>query len=65
MSAASHVGLCARCAHGRRVETRRGSVFLLCELASRDPRFSRYPRLPVQHCSGFTAAAPDEPAPES
>lgn len=57
--AASTAGLCARCVHARRVESRRGSVFLLCERASADPRFDRYPRLPVLDCSGFETAAPN------
>lgn len=58
-------GLCPRCAHVRRIENRRGSVFLLCELADRDPRFARYPRLPVLECPGFRAreARPGEPPP--
>lgn len=57
MSPLAQVGLCARCVHVRRIENRRGSVFLLCELANRDPRYSRYPPLPVLDCPGFTAAA--------
>ncbi len=53
-------GLCARCRHAARVETPRGSVFLLCELSRSDPRFPKYPRLPVLQCSGFS---PENPAP--
>jgi len=47
------VGLCAACIHARRVESVRGSVFLLCERSRDDPRFPRYPRLPVLACAGF------------
>jgi hypothetical protein len=47
------VGLCADCAHSRRIESRRGSVFYLCELSATDPAFAKYPRLPVIKCSGY------------
>jgi len=46
-------GLCFDCAHARRVESARGSVFFLCELSLTDPRFPRYPRLPIISCSGY------------
>ena len=49
----SQVGLCGDCAHARRIESDRGSVFLLCELSATDPRFAKYPRLPVLSCSGY------------
>jgi hypothetical protein len=32
----------------------RGSTFWLCELNATDPRFPKYPRLPVVACAGFT-----------
>jgi hypothetical protein len=47
------VGLCARCLHARRVESRRGSAFWRCERSAVDPRFAKYPRLPVLRCTGF------------
>jgi len=47
------VGLCARCQHGRRQPTRRGSTFWRCERAETDAGFARYPRLPVRECPGF------------
>jgi hypothetical protein len=55
--------LCPTCVHVRRITSARGSVFLLCERARTDPRFPRYPRLPVLRCRGFdpveeTATAP-------
>jgi hypothetical protein len=29
------------------------STFWLCELSRTDPRFPRYPRLPVLRCAGY------------
>ncbi len=46
-------GLCADCVHARSVESSRGSVFLLCELSRSDPRFAKYPPLPVLSCPGY------------
>jgi hypothetical protein len=46
-------GLCAACRHSRRIQTRTGSVFWLCERAATDPSFPRYPALPVLSCRGF------------
>jgi hypothetical protein len=66
MTQTTRIGLCAHCAHARRIENRRGSVFLFCELSSRDPRFSRYPPLPVRQCAGYTKSArADELPPDS
>ena len=48
------VGLCAQCMHARRLSSSRGSTFWLCGLSQRDPRFPKYPRLPVRACEGFT-----------
>jgi len=47
------VGLCSRCLHSSRIVSARGSVFWLCQLASRDPAFAKYPRLPVLRCHGY------------
>ncbi len=46
-------GLCADCVHARRLESARGSVFILCKLSHTDPRFPKYPGLPVLSCEGF------------
>jgi hypothetical protein len=46
-------GLCATCRHGRRIDTARGSTFWLCRRSATDPRYPRYPALPVQACPGF------------
>ncbi len=48
-------GLCGHCRHSRAIETRRGSIFRLCERSATDPRFPRYPALPVLHCRGYEA----------
>ena len=53
------VGLCARCRHARRVVSAKGSVFFMCQLAARDPRFSKYPRLPVLSCPGHESGTPN------
>lgn len=46
-------GLCATCAHARRIASAKGSTFWLCGLAARDPRFPKYPPLPVLRCPGY------------
>ena len=52
MSGPDAVGLCARCRHARTVVTRT-STYWMCELSKSDPRFPKYPRLPVLECEGF------------
>jgi hypothetical protein len=47
------VGLCATCRWVRIVTNRRGSVFYRCARADVDPRFVRYPPLPVLACPGY------------
>ena len=47
-------GLCATCVHVRRVESAKGSVFVLCSLSGTDPHYPKYPRLPVLSCRGYT-----------
>lgn len=49
------IGLCFTCVHARRVVTPR-STFWLCERSRTDPRYERYPRLPVVRCEGWTPA---------
>jgi hypothetical protein len=48
-----NAGLCDTCRHQRIVRTTRGSAFSLCERSRTDPRFPRYPRLPVVRCDGY------------
>jgi hypothetical protein len=47
------VGLCAGCLHHREVANRRGSTFHLCERWATDPRYAKYPPLPVLRCEGY------------
>jgi hypothetical protein len=49
---AAHPGLCRDCRHGRLLSSA-SSVFLRCALSDLDPRFRRYPELPVLVCRGF------------
>ena len=50
------VGLCGDCGNVRIIENRRGSRFYLCRLSDVDPRFPKYPRLPVLRCRGYIHA---------
>lgn len=49
-------GLCGRCQNVQIVTSSHGSRFYLCRLSATDPRFPKYPRLPVLQCAGFTPA---------
>lgn len=49
-------GLCGACANVRVVQSRKGSRFYLCRLSETDPRFPKYPRLPVLRCRGHVPA---------
>lgn len=50
-------GLCDSCRHQRVVRNTRGSVFSLCERSKTDPRYAKYPRVPVLECPGFESRA--------
>jgi hypothetical protein len=54
-------GLCGGCRHARLNQTRRGPVYLRCQLAGADDAFPRYPRLPVLRCSGYQPTEESEP----
>ncbi len=45
-------GLCGFCRRARVLKSASGSVFIQCGLASADPRFPKWPRLPVLACAG-------------
>jgi hypothetical protein len=49
----ARAGLCADCTHARHIESDRGAVFYLCELAAADPAYRKYPALPVLRCAGY------------
>lgn len=51
-------GLCARCAHARRITSAKGSTFVLCGRSATDARFPKYPPLPVVRCAGYELAPP-------
>jgi hypothetical protein len=53
-------GLCDHCAFQRLVPTRR-TVFSMCGRHRDDPRFPRYPPVPVARCVGFTPREPPAP----
>jgi len=57
-------GLCGACRHSRVVETRRGTTFRLCERSTTDPRYPRYPTLPVVRCAGFEPGDLDKRPPD-
>ncbi len=49
----AHVGLCLDCRRLRIVVSRTGSRFYLCERSRTDPKYPKYPRLPVLRCDGY------------
>jgi len=51
------VGLCAACSHAKIIRSDRASLFYLCKVSADDPRFPKYPRLPVLSCAGYEEAA--------
>src|SRR6185437_697849 len=58
------IGLCATCQHTRRVQSDRGAVFYRCARAAVDPRFKKYPPLPVLQCAGYEPGPAVEPGPD-
>ena len=59
----SRNGLCDSCVHQTVVRNTRGSSFSLCERSKTDPRYPKYPRVPVLSCPGYERrpAQPVEP----
>ena len=55
-------GLCATCRYARHIRTRTGSTFWHCLRSKLDPRYSKYPALPVRACPGYQE--PDSVEPE-
>ncbi len=47
------VGLCVGCIHAKRIVSAKRSVFWFCGRSEWDPRFPKYPRLPVLSCEGY------------
>ncbi len=46
-------GLCGTCLYSKTIESAKGSTFHLCQRGLKDPRFPKYPRLPVISCEGW------------
>ena len=57
------VGFCGACTFARRVENRGGSIFYMCGRSAADPRYPKYPLLPVLECPGFVAIPASSPLP--
>lgn len=53
-------GLCATCRHASVITSARGGTFIRCDRSGTDPRFDKYPRLPVSECPGFEDNPPDD-----
>jgi hypothetical protein len=52
-------GLCDSCVYQRIVKNTRGSTFSLCNRSKDEPeKYPRYPRLPVERCSGYELSRP-------
>jgi hypothetical protein len=58
-------GLCDSCVHQQLVPNTRGSVFSLCQRSRTDPRFPRYPRVPVMACPGYESRSRATTQPDS
>ena len=52
MSRRPPAGLCDSCLHQKLVRTGRGSEFSMCLRSKDDPRYDKYPRVPVGACPG-------------
>ncbi|MFN8455119.1 MAG: hypothetical protein U0401_10715 [Anaerolineae bacterium] len=57
-------GLCAACRHAKIIHSAKGSLFIMCNLVKTDPRYSKYPVLPVLRCQGFEPRLPTTDSPE-
>jgi hypothetical protein len=60
----SQAGLCESCVNVQIVRSDRGSVFYLCRLSQSDPRFPRYPPIPVIACVGYQVRLKPDATPE-
>jgi len=52
----ARAGLCATCRHLKKNRSDRGSVFYYCLKSETDPRYAKYPVLPVLACPGYERA---------
>ena len=56
----ARLGLCATCRFRRDVPGAR-STFYMCDRSRTDPRFPRYPPLPVIRCPGYSPRDSEDP----
>ncbi|MEE8507732.1 MAG: hypothetical protein V3T07_01595 [Myxococcota bacterium] len=56
----AEVGLCYECRFARRTPSAKGGFFWRCGRSESDPRYLRYPPLPVEHCAGFEPSTASE-----
>ena len=56
--ASGPAGLCGNCCHVRGITGDHRNVYYLCRLSAVDPRYVRYPVLPVTDCAGFLRREP-------
>ena len=52
-----NAGLCDSCRHQKIIRSGRGSEFSMCLRHKTDPRFPKYPRIPVGRCPGYERRA--------
>ncbi len=63
MQTSIEAGLCGHCQWAQRIESAKGSEFIRCSRSDEDPRFRKYPPLPMRSCPGFVTNRPaDAPA---
>jgi hypothetical protein len=55
-----YAGLCADCRFARVLRNDRGAGFYQCGKSFEDPRFAKYPRLPVRTCQGYSVSGDRE-----
>ena len=58
MNSGFSIGLCADCQHAERITSSRATTFYMCRLSLVDPRYPKYPRLPVLTCEGYKRTNP-------
>lgn len=51
------LGLCQDCVFRQQIASPKGSVFQRCNMSLQDPRYPKYPRLPVLICAAYTPKA--------
>ena len=54
MTSRPAAGLCDSCRHQKLIRTGRGSEFSMCLRSKDDPRYDKYPRVPVAACAGYS-----------